>query len=165
MTVLPMRERERALYGNVVDYLLEASSSRGHGGRAAIVAPDRVWTYGDLNERIGRTANGLKSLGVGAGDRVLFSAVDSIDFPTLFLAIMKIGGVALHINTYLKPHDYQYFIADSDAHVVIVDHLLIPVIAQIRNAIPSVRHVVSLRSVVPGYPLLDEIIANEPIEC
>jgi benzoate-CoA ligase family protein len=165
MTVLPMRERERALCGNVVDYLLEASCVRGHGGRAAIVAPDRVWTYGDLNERIGRTANALKSLGVGAGDRVLFSAVDGIDFPTLFLAIMKIGAVALPINTYLKPHDYQYFIADSGTRVVIVDHLLIPVIAQIRNAIPSVRHVVSLRSAVPDYPLLDEIIAKEPVEC
>src|SRR6478672_3190583 len=148
MTVLPMRERERALHANVVDYLLEASCSRGHLGRAAIVTPDRVWTYGDLNDRIGRTANALKSLGVGTGNRVLFSAVDGIDFPTLFLAIMKIGAVALPINTYLKPHDYQYFIADSDARVVIVDHLLIPVIAQIRSAIPSVRHVVSLQSAV-----------------
>jgi len=165
MAGLPVRERDHALRANVVDYLLEHSGSRAHAARSAIIAPDRVWSYGELTERVGRTANALKSLGVTPGQRVLFSAVDGIDFPTLFLAIMKMGAVALPINTYLKPHDYQYFIADSDAQVVIVDHLLIPVIEEIRAALPNVRHVVSLRASVAGTPFLDALIADEPAEC
>src|SRR5262245_9121531 len=148
MTVLLERARERALRANVVEYLLENSCSRASLGQPAIVAPDRVWTYGEVLKRINQTANALKSLGVEPGQRVLFSAVDGIDFPTLFLAIMKIGAVALPINTYLKPHDYQYFIADSGARVVLADHLLVPVIEQIRSTIPSVCHVVTLRSSV-----------------
>jgi benzoate-CoA ligase family protein len=165
MSVAQPRATERALRGNIVDYLLERAMAREHATRPYIVAPDRTWTYGDLLDRAGKIANALKSLGVEPGQRVLFSAVDGIDFPALFLAIMKIGAVGLPINTYLKPHDYQYFIADSGAGVVIVDHLLVPVIEQIRPTLPSVRHVVALRSFVSGYPLLDELIATEQAEC
>jgi benzoate-CoA ligase family protein len=165
MSVAQPREAERALRGNIVDYLLAQATTPAHATRPYIIAPDRTWTYGDLSDRVGRIANALKALGVEPGQRVLFSAVDGIDFPALFLAIMKIGAVGLPINTYLKPHDYQYFIADSGAEVVIVDHLLIPLIEQIRPSLPSVRHVVGLRSSVVGYPLLDELIAREPAQC
>ena len=165
MSVAQPRGAEPALCGNIVDYLLERAMAPGYATRSYIVAPDRVWSYGDLSDRVGRSANVLKSLGVKPGQRVLFSAIDGIDFPTLFLAIMKIGAVALPINTYLKPHDYQYFIADSGAEVIVVDHLLVPTIAQIRPALPPVRHVIALRSPVAGYPLLDDLIAAQPAHC
>jgi benzoate-CoA ligase family protein len=165
MTGAPLRAAELGLRGNVVDYLLERSCSPGHAARPYIIAPDRTWSYGELANRVGRIANVLKSLGVAPGQRVLFSAVDGIDFPALFLAIMKVGAVALPINTYLKPQDYQYFIADSGAEVVVVDHLLIPTIEQIRPALPRLRHVITLRSSVSDYPLLDELIAGQPAHC
>jgi len=155
----------RILQGNVVDYLLRDSTAPGQADQPYIVAPDRDWTFGELAARSGRVANLLRSLGVEPGERVLFSAVDGIDFPALFLGIMKIGAVALPINTSLKAHDYQYFIVDSGAKVVLVDHMLAPLIAQIRPAIPNVRQVVVLRSRVAGYPLLDDLISSQPTEC
>lgn len=165
MSMAQPREPERALRGNIVDYLLEGSAAPDYTARPYIAGPDGEWTYGDLARRVGQIANALKSLGVAPGDRVLFSAVDGIDFPALFLGIMKIGAVGLPINTYLKPHDYQYFIADSGARVVIVDHTLVPVIEQIRAAIPDVRQVIALRAAVSGYALLDDLIASQPAEC
>ena len=165
MSVDHSRDAERALRSNIVDYLLEHSGAPGCAARPYIVAPDRVWSYGDLSARVGKIGNALRSLGVMPGQRVLFSAVDGIDFPALFLATMKIGAVSVPINTYLKPHDYRYFIADSGAQVVVVDHLLAPAIEQIRRAIPHLRHVIVLRGPVAGYPLLDELIAVQPAEC
>jgi benzoate-CoA ligase family protein len=159
------RERERALRANIVDYLLEHSTAGGTAARPCIVAPDRTWSYGELSDRVGKIANLLKSLGVEPRQRVLFSAIDGIDFPALFLATMKIGAVGLPINTYLKPHDYQYFISDSNAQIVIIDHLLAPIIAQIRPALPSVRHVIALRSPAAGYSLLDDLIAGQSPSC
>lgn len=165
MTVAQLREPERALRGNIVDYLLENSTSPESGSLPYIVAPDRTWSFGDLSERGNRVGNLLKSLDVKPGDRILFSAVDGIDFPALMLGIMKIGAVALPINTYLKPHDYQYFISDSDAQVVIVDHSLAPVMDQIRPALPNLRHVIVLRAPAIGYPLLDELIVDQSAQC
>lgn len=165
MSMAQARETERVLRGNVVDYLLRYSTTPEHSKRPYIVAPDRDWNFGELADRVGRIANLLRSIGVVPGERVLFSAVDGIDFPALFLGIMKIGAVALPVNTSLKPHDYQYFIADSGAGVVIIDHMLVPLIEQIRPAISDVRHVVVLRSRVTGYPLLDDLITSQPAEC
>ena len=68
-----------------------------------------------LADRVDRIGNTLKALGVTPGQRVLFSVMDGVDFPALFLGIMKIGAVALPINTYLKPSDYEYYINDSAA--------------------------------------------------
>lgn len=165
MVLAQVREPERALRGNIVDYLLENSGAPAFADRPYIVAPGATFSYRDLTQRIGRIANALKAVGVKPGERVLFSAVDGIDFPALFLAIMKIGAVALPINTYLKPHDYQYFIADSEARIVIVDHLLLPVIEQIRAEIPAVAQVITLRAAVAGYPFLDDLAAAQPPEC
>src|SRR5215213_3559503 len=95
MSVAELRADERVLGGNITDHL--QATAREHAVRPYLAAPDRIWSHGELFDRVGRTANALRSLGVQPGQRVLFSAVDGIDFPALFLAIMKIGAVALPI--------------------------------------------------------------------
>lgn len=164
MSLAQAYEPGRALRGNIVDYLLEFTGAPEESGRPYIVGPEGVCSYGDLIARVGKIANALKSIGVLPGERVLFSAVDGIDFPALFLGIMKIGAVALPINTYLKPSDYQYFISDSGARVVIVDHLLVPAIEQIRSAIPGLERIITLRAAVAGYPFLNEMIGSQSAE-
>lgn len=156
---------DRVLRGNIVDYLLEKSGSRELSAHPYLVTADGTWSYADLTRRVGKIANALLALDVQAGDRVLFSAVDGIDFPALFLAIMKIGAVALPINTYLKPQDYQYFIADSDTRMVIVDHTVVPAIDAICPALPRLRHVLVLREPVAGYQMLEELISSEAEHC
>ncbi|RKE68026.1 benzoate-CoA ligase family protein [Pseudorhodoplanes sinuspersici] len=165
MSLAQLCEPQPGLRTNIVDYLLEHSAAPEHASRPYIIAPDRSWSFGDLSERVGRIGNLLKSLDVKPGDRVLFSAMDGVDFPAVMLGIMKIGAVALPINTYLKPHDYQYFIADSDAQVVILDHGLIPTIEQIRPALPRLRHIITLRGPADGYPLLDDLIVTQSAQC
>lgn len=165
MSVAQLREPQPALRANIVDYLLEHSAAPEHAARPYIIEPDRTWSFADLCERAGRVGNLLRSLDVKPGDRVLFSAMDGVDFPALLLGIMKIGAVALPINTYLKPQDYLYYITDSDAQVVIVDHSLMPLIEQIRGDAPRLRHVIALRAPAVGYPLLDDLIRSHSAQC
>ena len=165
MTMAQLREPARALRGNIVDYLLEHSAAGEAAARPYIVAPDRTWSFRDLSERANRIGNLLKALDVKPGDRVAFSALDGIDFPAVMLGIMKIGAVALPINTYLKPQDYQYFMSDSDCKVAFIDHSLAPTIDQIRSSLPSLRCVVGLRIKAEGYDLLDDLIAGQSTDC
>jgi benzoate-CoA ligase family protein len=153
------------LRGNVVDYLLDPQRQADRAAHPYLIAPDRAWTFGELEQRVGRAANFLKSLGVAPGERVLFSVTDGIDFPTLFLAIMKIGAIALPINTYLKPHDYRYFVTDSQAAVAIVDHAVAAVMQTLRSELPSIRHVIAAGRCVPGLRFLDDEIAAQPADC
>lgn len=165
MSMAHPREPQPAMRANIVDYLLEHSAAQEHASHPYIVAPDRSWSFADLAERVARIGNLLKSLDVKPGDRVLFSAVDGIDFPALLLGIMKIGAVALPINNYLKSQDYLYFIKDSDAQVAIVDHGLIPVIERLRAGAPCLRRIIALRAPVDGHPLLDDLIATQSPQC
>ena len=129
------------LIGNIADYLLERVADPAFASKVYIKGPDGLSvTFGELVARVNRTANALKSLGVVPKQRVLFSVLDGIDFPATFIGSMKIGAVAIPINTYLKPHDYRYFINDSEARVVIVDVSLAPIIAELRNELPQVKH-------------------------
>ena len=165
MGIARVQEFGPSLRGNIVDYLLQASGAPDFKDRPYIVAPDRTWTYGDLVQRIGQIGNSLKARGVKQGERVLFSAMDDIDFPALYLATMKVGAVGLPINTYLKPQDYRYYIADSGAKLAIIDHTLVPAIEQVRAELPTLREVITLRAPVTGYPFLDDLIAAQPPEC
>ena len=76
--------------------------------------------------------------------------VDDIDFPSIFLGAMKIGAIAIPINTYLKAEDYRYYIADSEAVAVIADHTIAPVIASMRDQLPNLRHLLVARDRVQG---------------
>jgi benzoate-CoA ligase family protein len=149
--------------GNIVDYLLAPALLDARRDRPYLLGPDRTWTFGELAERVGRTSNYLNSLGIKPGQRVIFSVLDGIDFPALFLAIMKIGAIAIPINPYLKAANYRYFMEDCDAVAVFVDHSIAPMIAAIRKDLPHVKHAVVTGQPLLGLPYLwDEISSHSP---
>jgi len=161
-TITAARPRT-GLRGNVVDYLLESQTGT-RASRTYLIGPDRTWSYAELVVRVAQVANALRSLGVKPGERVLFSVVDDIDFPALFLGAMKIGAIAIPINTYLKPEDYRYYIADSEAVMVIADHTIAPVTAGLRRDLPNLRHLLCARQRVAGLDHLDDILPTQPQE-
>jgi benzoate-CoA ligase family protein len=148
--------------GNVVDYLLQAGLPAGNARANCtyLITPTRRWSFGEVGERVARAAGLLTALGVTPGQRVLFSVVDDIDFPALFLAIMKIGAVAIPVNTFLKEHDYRYFLEDSGAACAIVDHTIAPMLAGMRTQCEQLRHVVAAGAPVAGLPFLDDALSD-----
>ncbi|MGH6713977.1 MAG: benzoate-CoA ligase family protein [Bradyrhizobium sp.] len=153
------------LKGNVTDYLFARSLENSRGTRPYLITPDRVWSFQQLADRAGQIANFLISIGIKPRQRVLFSVVDGVDFPALFLGTMRIGAIAIPINTYLKPHDYAYYIRDSECTAVIADHTLALAIAALRSEFPKVKHIVSASQRVDGLPFLDDEIAGCKPDC
>ena len=158
-----MTGRNAGLRGNVVDYLLE-NNTRARANRTYLNGPNRVWSYGELSARDAQVANALRLMGVKPGERVLFSVVDDIDFPALFLGAMKIGAIAIPINTYLKPDDYRYYIADSEAIAVIADHTVAPIVSHLRRDLPHMRHLFCAGARAPDLDHLDDILSDQPKE-
>jgi len=152
-------------WGNITDYLLEGTRQAQRARAPYLLAAGRTWTFGELEERVQRAGNALLTLGVQPGERVLLSVRDGIDFPTLFLAIMKIGAVAVPVNTYLQPQDYRHFLADSQAVAAIVDHTIAPLVGSLRAELASLRDVVTAGQRSDGLPFLDELLANGAPGC
>ncbi len=132
----PSRPAQRAWQGNIVDYLFEHSLDPAMIDRPYLRSGDGEHSFRDLYRRVCQAGSLLRSLGVQPGDRVMFSLRDGIDFPALFLGAIKIGAVASPINTFLQPADYAYYIEDSGARVLVVDHTLIDTIEQALQQAP-----------------------------
>jgi acetyl-CoA synthetase len=64
-------------------------------------------TFAELSERSSRVANGLRSLGVKRGDRILLMLGNVVPLWDLMLAAMKLGAVTIPATTLLTPNDLK----------------------------------------------------------
>ena len=71
--------------------------------REAIIYNDKRVTYGQLNERVNRTAAVLKARGITKGSRVALLMVNSNAFLEVFFACAKLGAIAVPLNFRLSP--------------------------------------------------------------
>jgi acetyl-CoA synthetase len=89
-----------------------------------IVAPDLsgvIFTYGELRGDSERFAAGLKSLGVGPGDRVATLMGKSIEYLIALLGIWRLGAVHVPLFTAFAPSAIAFRLLGSDAKVVVCD--------------------------------------------
>jgi benzoate-CoA ligase family protein len=104
---------------NAAGWLVDRHVGAGHGDRVAYRCGQDTQTYARLQRATWMVANGLRSLGVKAGDRVLMVVGDELAFPTTFLAAMRIGAVPVPVSTMLLAHDVAALAADSGTRVVV----------------------------------------------
>ena len=69
---------------------------------------ERRFTFRDIKRESARTANYLKSLGIGKGDRVMVVLKRHYEFWFTILALHKLGAVAIPATNQLKAHDFEY---------------------------------------------------------
>lgn len=148
--------------GNIVDYLFEKSLEPDNADRTAFVVGDAKHSFAQIHDRVNRLSNLLKSLGMDAGDRIMLSVIDGPDFPAIFLGTIKMGGIAVAINTYLKPADYEYYVNDSGARVLFIDHTLVPLIEEIKSNLRAIEFIVVCGRPAVGYPFLDDLLSAQP---
>ncbi len=81
----------------------------------------RRFTFPGVNARSNRTANALRALGVGPGDRVALLLMNGVEFTESFFAIAKIGAVVVPLNWRLVPDELAFILGDSGAVALIFD--------------------------------------------
>jgi len=106
---------------NAASVFVDAHLAAGRESKAAILCGDRVVTYRDLYENVNRFGNALLQRDVRMEERVALLLPDSPEFAFGFFGAMKAGAVAVPLNTNLKPDDYEYFLNDSRARVLVTD--------------------------------------------
>lgn len=80
---------------------------------------DDVYTYQDVSQNALALAAALQDLGVKAGDRVV---VDMQNIPQLVMATLAVwmrGAVVLPLNPMFKAKELEYYINDSESHLII----------------------------------------------
>lgn len=88
-----------------------------------VVEPDgshRDHTFGDVVDAANRLANALAGLGVGRGDRVGIVSAASFETGVAFVALFRIGAVALPLSSLFGPDALRYRLRDAGVSAVIV---------------------------------------------
>ncbi len=97
------------------------------------------YTYGDCYARICRSANALRKLGVGPGDRVGVLDWNSRRHFESYYAIPGLGAVMLQMNLRLGVEDLSYVVSHSQTSFILVDETLLPMAEAIAAQVPSVK--------------------------
>ena len=132
---------------NVATYFVDRNVEQGRAENAAIECGDARVTYRQLLERTNRAGNALRQLGVRPEERVLLLLLDGPEFLYAFFGAIKIGAVAVPVNTQAKPHDYEYILNDCRARVAVVSAALLPQLQAIpRGNLGYLREIVAVGS-------------------
>lgn len=147
-----MRAAELPTYYNAVAILEENLATRAD--KIALYSETRELTFQAVAAEANQIGNALTRLGVRFGDCVGILAPDSAEWVTTFFGTIKIGAVAICMNTLLQSEEYSYILRDSRARVLVVHESLLPVLEPIRD-----QHATLQQVIVIGEPQRAEDIA------
>jgi acyl-CoA synthetase (AMP-forming)/AMP-acid ligase II len=108
--------------------------------------PSLVWEgeaipYAELDRRAGRTAAGLRRLGVGRGDVVAVLLYNCPEFVEVMFAISRIGAVFMPVNWRLAGEEVAYIAAHAGATLVVSEPELAALAEAVRPRLPGARFV------------------------
>ncbi|WP_394552702.1 long-chain-fatty-acid--CoA ligase [Agromyces sp. MMS24-JH15] len=103
--------------GSLYDLIRE--SVAGYGGHAALEFFGRSTSYAELGEQIERAAEGLRLLGVQAGDPVAIVLPNCPQHIVAFYAILRLGAIVVEHNPVYTPRELRHQFEDHGAKVVI----------------------------------------------
>ena len=109
---------------NITQNALDRHLVNGNRNKAAFIwlgedGSERVFTYGRLAQLVNRFANGLRSLGVGKGDRVVIYMPLTPEGAIAMLACARIGAVHSVVYAGFSSGSLRDRITDAQAKVVI----------------------------------------------
>ncbi len=165
-----MRASDLPLSYNAVHILEHNLKERAQ--KIALYSNERNLTFQQCSDEVNRVGNALQKLGVHFGESVAILNLDNAEWAISYFACLKIGAVAVGMNTLLKPHEHAYILNDSRARVLIVHASLLPAIDAVREQLLFLKHVVVvggdsstlLRSARNDTVHYEDWIANESTE-
>lgn len=143
--------------GEAIPTIRTGESGRQGTASPTVPLPGLGCTYGQVAADVNRIGNALLNLGLQQGQRVLLLLPDCPEFAAAYFGVIKVGGVAVPTNTAARASDYDYFLRESEARILIVHSTIFNQVAPVLNLggsggklQPYLQHVI-----VAGAPVVD----------
>jgi crotonobetaine/carnitine-CoA ligase len=99
-------------------------------------------TFGELNERINRVANGFLEMGVKKGDKVAIMLPNCPEFLYTWFGLNKIGAVEVPINVALKGAGLIHQIVQSDSVAIVADTQFLDRLNDVSDSLTTVNNAI-----------------------
>lgn len=119
-------------------------------------------TFGDLDRSSNRVVRMLGELGARRGDRVFLMLPRIPAFYDVVIGCIKAGVVAMPGTNLLRPKDIQYRVERAGARFAVVTAEHADKIERIRDACPTLEHVILVGAGRPGWVDYDQTIDDFP---
>jgi acyl-CoA synthetase (AMP-forming)/AMP-acid ligase II len=124
--------------------MLLTKTARIFPDKPAFIHGDRQLSYAQFDARVNRLANAFQRLGLKQGENV---AILQYNYPQTYeslFACFKSGLGAVPINFRLHPKEFAFIIDHSESRAVILSPEFNYSIMEVRDRIPSARHLITL---------------------
>jgi 2-aminobenzoate-CoA ligase len=150
---------------NCVEALLDDWVARGEGGRLCVQGyahgAEVRWTYADLSAEVSRIAHALiDDLGVLPGERVLLRGPNTPALAACWLAIVKVGAVAVATMPLLRARELGQVIRKAEVRYALCDERLLDELERARADCPTLTTLTPFLSHAPH--ALDTLAAPKP---
>lgn len=127
-------------------YILQhQAQKRGDQPFLRMIGPDfrgqKFITYGEMELRTRKLANSFQALGIAQGDRVMILLRNSIEFVETWLALHRLGAVAVTVNTAYRGIFLEHVAENSAARFIVTAPEFVPTVIESEN---SYRHLKTL---------------------
>jgi benzoate-CoA ligase len=136
----------------------------GRASKIAIQCGESIRTYGEVAANVNRVGNTLLNLGLQPGRRVLLLLPDCPEFAAAYFGVIKVGAVAVPTNTAARAVDYDYFLRESEARILIAHSTIFNQVAPILNSQPYLQHVIVVGEPQHNCLHWDKLLAESSLE-
>ncbi|MBE9214579.1 long-chain-fatty-acid--CoA ligase [Plectonema cf. radiosum LEGE 06105] len=126
--------------------------------KPAVIFEGKYLTYKHLNQMVNRAANALSELGMKRGERIGLFLPNIPEFIISYLAIQKIGAIAVSINISLQEDEVKFILDDCQATVLITTPQLYEKISQ--ADLPYLQHLLITEGKSTAGISLDELMSK-----
>ena len=124
---------------NAAEFFVDRNVEAGRGARPAYYSDGSAISYAELLTRVNKAANAFRQLDVRREVRIALLLPDSPEFAYAFWGALKIGAVALPLNTFLSPADYEFMLRGSGASTLVASASFLPKVEPLLGKISSLR--------------------------
>ena len=122
----------------------------------------RTTTYADLGDQIARAAEGLRKLGVQAGDRVAIVLPNCPQHVVAFYAVLRLGAVVVEHNPLYTERELRHLFEDHSARVAICWDAAAGRLKNLPGDI-ALTHVVSV-NLLKAFPTIKRLALQLPLK-
>lgn len=131
------------------------------GSAVALEFFGRTTSYASLGEQITRAAEGLRQIGVKAGDRVALIMPNCPQHVVAFYAVLRLGAIVVEHNPLYTARELRHLFEDHGARVVIAWDVIVSKLRDQPTDI-ELEHIVSV-NLLQEFPALKRLALHLPI--